>query len=97
MSQLSKSSVCADVVYFSMFQQNSQTNTVHPRTATSPSQPLGTEVIADHERFIDEQRSAEVPNSNTTTMQQNQDLPKEIMRLHEQISILEQVIDAHYL
>jgi hypothetical protein len=79
-------------ICFSMFQQNSQTNTFYLRTASSPSQPLRTEVIADHERYIDEQRSAEVPINNTAALQQNQELPKEIMGLHEQISILEQVI-----
>jgi hypothetical protein len=73
-----------------MFQQNSKTSSVHLRTA-DPSQPLRTEVVEDRDRFIGEQGS-EVQNNNTAVVQQNQDLPKEIMRLHEQINILEQVI-----
>ncbi|XP_021913445.1 myosin-9-like isoform X2 [Zootermopsis nevadensis] len=77
-----------------MFQENSQTNTLRFKTAASPSQPLGTEVIPDHERFIDEHTSAEIPSSNTAAVEQNQEFPKEIMRLHEQISILEQDLET---
>jgi hypothetical protein len=78
-------------VSISMFQPNLQTNTPHCGNQDTPL-PTGTETIEDHQRLNNEQRMPEVPNSKAALMQQNQKLSEEIMRLHEQISILEQVM-----
>jgi hypothetical protein len=78
-------------VEFSMFQPDLQTNTPHHGNQDTPH-PIGTEAIEDHQRLNNEQRTPEVPNSKTALMQQNQKLSEEIMRLHQQISILEQVM-----
>jgi hypothetical protein len=74
-----------------MFQPNSQTNNLDLRTK-EPPQPLGTEMVEDHRGLNDKQRPPEVPNNNAAVAPQNQKLSEETMRLHEQISILEQVI-----
>lgn len=74
-----------------MFQPNSQSNILVHRNK-DPRQPLGTEMVEDHQGLNDEQRPPEVPNNNATVAPQNQKLSEETMRLHEQISILEQVI-----
>jgi cell division protein FtsB len=75
-----------------MFQPNMQTNTPHCGNEDTPH-PIGTDTIEDHHRLNNEQRTLEVPNSKTAALtQQNQKLSEEVMRLHEQISILEQVM-----
>jgi hypothetical protein len=74
-----------------MFQPNLQTNTPHCGTRDTPH-PIDTEIIEDHQRLNNEQRTPEVPNSKAAIAQQNQKLSEEIVRLHEQINVLEQVI-----
>jgi len=78
-------------VAFSMFQPNLQTSTSHCGNQDTPH-PIDTETIEDHPRLNNEQRTPEVPNTKAALTQQNQKLSEEIMRLHEQISILEQVM-----
>jgi hypothetical protein len=78
-------------VSFSMFQPNLQTNTPHCGTQDTPH-PIGTEIIEDRQRLTNEQRTSEVPNSKAAVAQQTQKLSEEIIRLHEQINVLEQVI-----
>jgi hypothetical protein len=73
-----------------MFQPNLQTST--PLGGTQDTRhPIGTEIIGDHQRLNNEQRTPEVSKSKAAAAQQNQKLSEEVMRLHEQISILEQV------
>jgi hypothetical protein len=75
-----------------MFQPNVQTNSPHCGNQDAPH-PISTDTIEDHQRLNNEQRTLEVPNSMTAALtQQNQKLSEEVMRLHEQISILEQVM-----
>jgi cell division protein FtsB len=75
-----------------MFQPNMQTSTPHCENQDTPH-PVGTGTIEDHQRLNNEKRTLEVPNSKTAALtQQNQKLSEEVMRLNEQISILEQVM-----
>ncbi|PNF37287.1 hypothetical protein B7P43_G00421 [Cryptotermes secundus] len=76
-----------------MFQPNSQSNILDHRNK-DPRQPLGTEMVEDHQGLNDEQRPPEVPNNNAAVAPQNQKLSEETMRLHEQISILEQDLET---
>jgi hypothetical protein len=73
-----------------MFQPNSQSNILDLRNK-EPHQPLGTEMVEDHQGLNDEQRPPEVPN-NVAVAPQSHKFSEETMRLHEQITILEQVI-----
>jgi hypothetical protein len=73
-----------------MFQPNSQSHILDLGNK-DPWQPLGTEMVEEH-RGLDEQRPPEVPNNDVAVAPQNEKASEETMRLHEQISILEQVI-----
>jgi hypothetical protein len=73
-----------------MFQPNSQSDPLD-HINKRPAQPLGTEVVEDHQGLNDEQSRPDIPNSNAAVALQNQKVSEETMRLHEQIRILEQV------
>jgi hypothetical protein len=76
-----------------MFQPNSQSDPLDCRNK-GPALPLGTEMIEDHQGLNDEHRPHDVANGNVAVAPENQRLPEETIRLHEQIRILEQVISC---